>query len=626
MKPISIFAVGRRGAELAKRIGSHLGGRAYVSERFLPQAGEGALPFGPEGVRGEIGNAWEKCRGLVLVLPLGAAVRLISPHLRDKYSDPAVVVVDEGGTHSISVLSGHVGGGNELARQVAAVVGAQPVITTASDVLGTLALVLLAKKQGWVVEENGGLTRASAVVVDGEMVGVFQEAGEEIWWKEAPGHLRRYSSIESLLAAPVCARLVISDRTLPLQPATVDVVFRPRTLVVGVGCVRGATAEEIEALLRQTLDEHGFAWASIRELATIDVKRDEEGITALAGRHGWPVRYFTAEELSAAGAPSGVSEEALRAVGAPGVCEPAALLAAKTHNLLVPKVRTTRVTVAVARVEMSAANGKLAIVGIGPGSAADVTERAGVALERADAIVGYDLYLDQVRPWIGPKTFYPSPIGEEEERCRLALELARNGQKVALVSSGDAGIYGMAGLVFELLANGVGGWDPNNVEVVPGVSAAGAAGAVLGAPFMSDYVTLSLSDLMIPWDVIERRIEAVGIGDFVVALYNPRSRRRTEQLRRAQEILLRHRSPETPVGIVRNASRPGQGVTLTDLERLLTEEVDMLSVVIIGNSATIRVGDRLVTRRGYGTDTYSPGTRQAGRSYELLVGSDLCDG
>lgn len=143
---------------------------------------------------------------------------------------------------------------------------------------------------------------------------------------------------------------------------------------------------------------------------------------------------------------------------------------------------------------------------------------------------------------------------------------------------------------------------------------------------MSDYVTLSLSDLMIPWHVIERRIEAVGIGDFVVALYNPWSSRRTEQLRRAQEILLRHRSPETPVGIVRNASRPGQEVTLTDLGRLLTEKVDMLSVVIIGNSATIRVGDRLVTRRGYRTDTYGPGTSQTGRGSEVPVGSDLCGG
>jgi precorrin-3B C17-methyltransferase len=228
-----------------------------------------------------------------------------------------------------------------------------------------------------------------------------------------------------------------------------------------------------------------------------------------------------------------------------------------------------------------------------------VTERAIRTLEGADDIVGYDGYLEQVRPWVGLKRYHGSPIGQEVERSRLAITLAREGRRVALVSSGDAGVYGTAGIVFELLAEDGAEHEAERVEVVPGISAANTAAALLGAPLMSDFVTISLSDLMTPADTIERRIEAAAAGDLVVALYNPASMRRRALLQRAREILLQHRAPTTPVGLVRNASRPGQEVTITDLEHLPEHAVDMFTLVLVGNSATVRVGDRLVTRRGY---------------------------
>jgi precorrin-3B C17-methyltransferase len=188
------------------------------------------------------------------------------------------------------------------------------------------------------------------------------------------------------------------------------------------------------------------------------------------------------------------------------------------------------------------------------------------------------------------------------ERCRRAVELALEGRRVAVVSTGDPGVYGMAGLVIELLAAA----DPDGrvgVEIVPGVSAVGAAASVLGAPLMTDFAVISLSDLLTPWKVIERRLEGAGLGDFVVALYNPRSRKRTDHLDRACGILLRHRPPETPVGIVRNALREGQEVTLTTLGAAAGCEVDMMSVVIVGNGATRLISrpgrGLLVTARGY---------------------------
>lgn len=245
-------------------------------------------------------------------------------------------------------------------------------------------------------------------------------------------------------------------------------------------------------------------------------------------------------------------------------------------------------------------SGHLAIVGLGPGGEELLTPRARRALEAAEVVVGYRAYLDLLRPWLRGVEYRGSDLGEEVARARAAVELARAGRRVALVSSGDAGIYGMAGPVFEVLAER--GWregDPPAVEVEPGVSAAQAAAALLGAPLMSDFAAISLSDLLTPWETIERRLEAAGMGDFVVALYNPRSARRQQGLVRAREILLRWRPASTPVGVVRNAAREGQSVLLTDLGGLIDAPVDMLTIVIVGNSATFRVGNRLVTRRGY---------------------------
>lgn len=600
MTSLAVFAISRRGADLARRLQLQLGCDVFVVERFRDLVGERAVPLGSGALRDALSGAFDRYRGLVLVMPLGAAVRLIAPLLQDKQTDPGVVVLDEAGIQAIAMLSGHVGGGNALARQVAAAVGARPIITTAADLLGFPALDLLGRDRGWAIEDATGLTRASAAIINGEPIGVYQDAGEEEWWREAPNNLVRFSSIGHLLNASVVARVVISDRVLPINGVEgALVVFRPKTLVVGIGCVRGAPVDELDELVRTTLADHELALGSVRELATIDLKRDEAGLSALAARHDWPVRYFTADELSAIGAPSGSSAEVLRAVGAPGVCEPAALRAAGAEALLVPKVKTHRATVAVARVRGRTMAGRLTVVGLGPGAPEDLTERGRQALQAADVVVGYHGYLDQVRPWLGPKAYHGSPIGDEIERCRLAITLARSGRQVALVSSGDAGIYGMAGPVFEILTGTAAATDVAAIEVIPGVSAANAAAALLGAPLMSDYAVISLSDLLTPWSVIEHRLDAAGAADLVVALYNPASARRREHLGRAQQILLRHRPAETPAGLVRNASRPGQVVTVTDLGHLLDHSVDMLTVIIIGNRATLRIGNRLVTRRGY---------------------------
>ena len=245
--------------------------------------------------------------------------------------------------------------------------------------------------------------------------------------------------------------------------------------------------------------------------------------------------------------------------------------------------------------------GRIYLVGLGPGDRALLTPAALDALTRCDVVVGYDGYLEQVHDLVSGKQVVSLPLGKEMERAGKAAELACAGKSVAVISSGDIGVYGMAGPVFEhLAANGWDGQQPQ-VEVIPAVSAAQAAASVLGAPLMQDFCTISLSDLMTPWETIRKRLDAAAYGDFVIALYNPRSRRRRKQIVEARAIVLKHRGADTPVGIVRNAARPDQDAlitTLGELERHF-ERIDMFTTLIIGNSTTYIHAGRMVTPRGY---------------------------
>ena len=245
--------------------------------------------------------------------------------------------------------------------------------------------------------------------------------------------------------------------------------------------------------------------------------------------------------------------------------------------------------------------GKIYLVGIGPGDAEYLAPAANNALAKSDVIIGFRAYIEQVDGLIAGKDVVSMELGQELERAAAAVDSAYAGKTVAVVSSGDAGIYGMSGPVFRVLTDR--DWDGQSPEVVtvPGVSAMQAAAAVLGSPLMQDFCAISLSDLLTPWEKIRGRLQAAGQGDFVVALYNPRSQRRQSQLLEAREILLKHRPGTTPVGIVGDAFRPGQRVKITNLQDLEKDakSVDMVTIVIIGNSTTYLHGGKVITPRGY---------------------------
>jgi precorrin-3B C17-methyltransferase len=243
----------------------------------------------------------------------------------------------------------------------------------------------------------------------------------------------------------------------------------------------------------------------------------------------------------------------------------------------------------------------LYIVGTGPGDIHYLSPLAGSAIAASTDLVSYALYLDLLGPLVEGKTCHTLPLGEELGRARLALDLAANGQTTALLSSGDAGIYAMATLVFELLEREAQtAWLDIEIEVIPGISAAQAAAARCGAPLAHDFCAISLSDLLTPWETIEKRLNAAGMGDFVVALYNPVSTRRTWQLAKAREILLGYRPPATPVVVARNVAREDEDIALTRLGDLEPDQVDMLTLVLVGNSQTRQFGEWVYTPRGYG--------------------------
>ena len=538
---------------------------------------------GPAGMA--LPQAFRECDAVVCFLAVGATVRLLAPLLKGKNSDPGVVCVDEALRFAVPVLGAHQGGGNALARQVAETLGAEPVITTASDAAGSVGLDEFGADLGFRVEPGSDLAAVGAAILSGDRVtfSFGQEWADQEWpLPPLPPNVVRTDRPE-----PGVPAVVVTDQTIDLTERAV--VYRPPSLLVGVGASRGAPAVEIGQLIDGTLAELGLSAESVRYIATADVKADEPGLLAAAAGRGWPVVTFPAGRLAAVPVPN-PSEVVRRAVGTPSVAE-AAVLIEPGATLLAAKRASAHATVAVAR---GRPRGRLAVIGIGPGARDLMTPRAVAELRRAAVVAGLDAYLEQVADLLRPGTrVLASGLGAEQERAAEAVAQARAGRAVALIGSGDAGVYAMGSPALEIADDAI------DVTVVPGVTAALAVAAVLGAPLGHDHVMISLSDLHTAWPMIERRITAAAEGDLVTCFYNPASARRTWQLRRALELLAAHRPPGTPVGWVRDASRPGQAASLSTLSEFDPGLADMHTLVIVGSSRTRVQAGRMVTPRDY---------------------------
>lgn len=564
--------------------------------------------------------------GFILIMATGIAVRVIAPLIKDKRTDPAVVVLDEGASFSISLLSGHLGGANALARWVAAVTGALPVVTTASDVRGLMALDAYARERGLLLEPWENLKPVTRAMLEGKPVRIYTEVALE------------FSFGQNVQVIPIAPQEAVVDTNAVrggraktegkagFEEPYIILRRRPRRLSVGLGCRRGVSRQEVLAAIKQALDQVKAGLNEVIGLATIDRKKDEEGLLDAARELGIKLRFFSAAELSRL-ASSSSSSFVREKVGVGAVAEPAALLGGSKTRLILPRQVLGRVTVAVAEeieekidqvktrdqmpatekwspqaglasvtseAELRKETGQIQVVGLGPGALLDLTWRAENALRQADVVIGYRPYLERVRGLLPGRRLLASGMRQEVERAQQAITEASYGRRVVVVSSGDPGVYGMAGLILELAA-GTG----LPVEIIPGVTAATAAAARLGAPLMNDFAVISLSDLLTPWEIIQRRLEAAAASDFVLVLYNPRSHTRTWPLEEAHRIIRQRRSGLTPVGIVRKASQIEEERLLTDLDHLLEADIDMSTTVIVGNSQTKVQDGFLITPRGY---------------------------
>lgn len=584
------------------------GSQLRASVPPLSQTGVAQVYTG--SLKTHLATLWNTHQAFVFCLAAGAVVRLIAPLLQHKSSDPAVVVVDEAGRFVISLCSGHQGGADKLARLIAQLIGATPVLTSASTNLGLLAVDMLGVPFGWQRGE-GDWTGVSAASARREPIQVIQEAGSTLWQSHLPqDHSFYFEPHQSLTPK---ARIWISPiKRLVTQNSIPEVQWHPRVLWVGIGCERGTSRQLIETAIQQVCRDNQLALCALAGIATIDLKADEVGLVELCRDLGWPLRTFPSDVLRSVSVPN-PSAVVEAEVGTPSVAEAAALCASskksKNQNpLLVPKQifrslgQPGAVTVAIAQAEQeyTGRTGKLLLVGTGPGQLDQMTPAAQIAVSCADAVIGYSLYIQLIAPLLQPTQIVEAlPITQERQRAQRAIELAQWGLTVAVVSSGDCGIYGMAGLVLEELQDL--GWDGKTpgVQIFPGITALQAAAARVGTPLMHDFCAISLSDLLTPWQVISKRLEAAAMADFVTALYNPRSQARIQQLALAQQIFLKYRDPNTPVAIVRSAYRQDEQITLTTLDKLLDVPIDMLTTVLIGNQSTRTHGEWMITPRGY---------------------------
>jgi cobalt-precorrin 5A hydrolase / precorrin-3B C17-methyltransferase len=537
-------------------------------------------------------------RPIVGVCASGILIRAVAPLVADKRSEPPVVALAADGSVAVPLLGGH-HGGNALARALAAAFGGKAAITTAGDL--RLGFALDEPPPGWRIANPEQAKPIAAALLEGAPVALFDAAAPAEWLRRGAVAWRHAAE----------RRIVVTERSAKADETAL--VFHPPVLTVGIGCERWCPADEIVALARASLAEAGLAPEAVAAVVSVDLKTDEPGVHALSEALAVPARFFPAARLLGETARLTVkSAAAFRATGCWGVAEGAALAAVGAHGgLVVPRRQSAHATCAIARApaaldanSIGRARGRLALIGIGPGDPAWRTPEASALLAASDEVVGYRLYLDLLGPAIAGKRRHDGAIGAEEERARLALDLAAAGRSAALVSSGDPGIYGLAALVFELLDREARrDWSAAEIVVAPGVSAMQAAAARLGAPLGHDFCAISLSDRLTPWDDIRARIEAAARTDFVVAFYNPRSSRRPARLAEAAAIIAAHRPPDTPCAIARNLGRADATTRRLPLAELGEAEADMLSIVVVGNrrtrSVAVGAAPRLYTPRGY---------------------------
>ena len=547
---------------------------------------------------------WPEIDLIIFIGSIAASIRLINSFLTSKDQDPGVIVIDNKCSKIVPLIGLHQSNTQNIACQIASLLGGEIIETNNSNDQSFLNLDAFGNQWGW--KRSGNIKDWSNLVIK-------QAKNEKIFCKQLSGN----SLWKTSESGEIINQIYQEENEKPYATFHVSIfenhktTWHPPVLWIGIGCERNTSKELIANSLNNFLKSKNLSHHSIAGFATVDIKKDEKGILELAEENNLPIKFFNKEDLSKIIVPN-PSNIVQKEIGTPSVAEASCLLAAGEESKLLeekrifkgkdfPKIKSGAVTIAIAesKNQYYPTNGEIHIIGSGPGDISLITNNARKALSRCTVWIGYEMYLDLIKPLKrSDQVLVKSKLTQEKERCIKAIKLAEEGIKVALISSGESGFYGMAGLLLELLQKIKKEHRPY-FEVHPGISSVQLAAAISGAPLMNDFCSISLSDKLTPWSLIEKRIEGALIGDFVIALFNPQSIERNWQLKSVIKKCLKSRSSSTPVLVARQVGREDQSKNFYTLDTIPFEEIDMLSIIIIGNSQTSLIDEIFLTPRGY---------------------------
>ena len=554
-----------------------------TARRLARTACEQVVPVKPGTLGATVTEWWDRAGALVFVSSLGVAVRAVAPHLADKAADPAVVLVTEDGKTVLPVTGAHLGGGQDLAVLLASRLGVEPVLTTSSDRAGLEAPDLLASRRRWCLLGRNSLPGVNRALLESGILGA--------WVDPLIPHLA-LPPVYERVTSPGEAKVLVSPSALPLEPGQVHLV--PRCITAGMGCRKGTSIEALRSVLERAFSEAGILSESLREIRTVEEKTGEPGLRALAEELGVPLAAVgRCRILSLGGSFSPSASE--RHLSLPGVAEPCA---ASAGRLLGPRIAEKGVTAALSA--GPAHGGRLFVLGTGPGDGDYVTLAGRRVLEEADAVVGYGLYASLLPPsWLQGKLVETYSMGEEEKRVERAVSLAEEGRTVVLLSGGDPVLFGLAGLAHRTAMGRV------PVVTLPGITAAQAAGALLGAPYVNGLVLISLSDYLQPWPAVRRALEGAALSGLTAALYNPVRKNLGEKVEALRDIF--SRAGYDSVHLLRDVGRPDQSSRTMNLRDLSAADLDMRTLLILPGAGVESVDGLLLGRRGYRSEGEDPG-------------------